>query len=159
MKNPDRLRDEVSRVYSEAVSTPRGHQAASRLQKGVLAQYASYSDEEVAGLPADAVVNSFGYGNPLAFAGISEREGRTEAFRQAVHVHEHDLASARIQRIGGVAVNEPHAAICDQQVEILGIQMVQHVFRRLAQQALLAHLAYLVETLVIADDADRSRVA
>jgi N-acetylglutamate synthase-like GNAT family acetyltransferase/SAM-dependent methyltransferase len=38
--------------------------------KGGMAKVAGYGTEELAGLPADAVQNSFGCGNPLAFAGV-----------------------------------------------------------------------------------------
>ena len=41
-------------------------------QKGALAKLAGYSPEELADLPEDAVTNSFGCGNPLALAGVSE---------------------------------------------------------------------------------------
>jgi N-acetylglutamate synthase-like GNAT family acetyltransferase/SAM-dependent methyltransferase len=38
--------------------------------KGGMAKIAGYGTKELAGLPADAVRNSFGCGNPLAFAGV-----------------------------------------------------------------------------------------
>jgi len=38
--------------------------------KGVAAKLAGYTSEEVATLPAEAVVNSFGCGNPLAFSEV-----------------------------------------------------------------------------------------
>jgi arsenite methyltransferase len=38
--------------------------------KGGMAKVAGYTTEELAQLPADAVQNSFGCGNPLAFAGV-----------------------------------------------------------------------------------------
>lgn len=40
------------------------------LMKGGMAKVAGYGVEELAGLPADAVQNAFGCGNPLAFAGV-----------------------------------------------------------------------------------------
>jgi SAM-dependent methyltransferase len=43
--------------------------------KGKFAAVAGYGDEELKRLPADAVQNSFGCGNPLAFAGV--RAGQT----------------------------------------------------------------------------------
>ena len=43
--------------------------------KGTMAKVAGYGDVELAGLPSDAVQNSFGCGNPLAFAGV--RAGQT----------------------------------------------------------------------------------
>jgi SAM-dependent methyltransferase len=39
-------------------------------QKGVAVKSAGYSADELAELPADAVANSFGCGNPLAFADV-----------------------------------------------------------------------------------------
>ena len=44
------------------------------MPKGVVAKLAGYSDEEFAALPADAVVNSFGCGNPLAFSAVQPGE-------------------------------------------------------------------------------------
>jgi arsenite methyltransferase len=38
--------------------------------KGVVAKLAGYSDEELANLPPEAVTNSFGCGNPLAFSAV-----------------------------------------------------------------------------------------
>ena len=38
--------------------------------KGSMAKVAGYGEEELGRLPADAVQNSFGCGNPLAFAGV-----------------------------------------------------------------------------------------
>ncbi len=42
--------------------------------KGVAAKVAGYDPDELAKLPADAVENSFGCGNPLAFAGVGAGE-------------------------------------------------------------------------------------
>jgi len=49
--------------------------APSDPMKGKFAAVAGYGDEELKRLPADAVQNSFGCGNPLAFAGV--RAGQT----------------------------------------------------------------------------------
>jgi SAM-dependent methyltransferase len=38
--------------------------------KGVVAKLAGYTDDEIAALPVEAVVNSFGCGNPLAFSEV-----------------------------------------------------------------------------------------
>ena len=40
--------------------------------KGTLVQIAGYRDEDLAALPADAVANAFGCGNPVAFAEVRE---------------------------------------------------------------------------------------
>jgi SAM-dependent methyltransferase len=42
------------------------------IPKGVAAKLAGYSREELSALPADAVSNSFGCGNPLAFSEVEE---------------------------------------------------------------------------------------
>ena len=74
------IRERVEESYTAAVRS-----AASRccggsagtddaVPKGVAAKLAGYSSEELAVLPADAVVNSFGCGNPVAFADIKEGE-------------------------------------------------------------------------------------
>jgi N-acetylglutamate synthase-like GNAT family acetyltransferase/SAM-dependent methyltransferase len=44
--------------------------AATSDMKGSIAQMAGYREDELQHLPADAVSNSFGCGNPLAFAGV-----------------------------------------------------------------------------------------
>ena len=44
--------------------------AATDAKKGRMAQVAGYGEAELQRLPADAVQNSFGCGNPLAFAGV-----------------------------------------------------------------------------------------
>lgn len=61
------IREEVSRAYAEAVCCPTDGCCAP---KGVAAQTAGYSPEELANLPQDAVMNSFGCGNPLAFSQV-----------------------------------------------------------------------------------------
>lgn len=71
MKNSEKIRGEVSKAYEQIVkkegSCCCGGQAQS---KGVVTQSAGYSPEELAALPADAVTNSFGCGNPVAFSGV-----------------------------------------------------------------------------------------
>jgi arsenite methyltransferase len=62
------VRHDVAQAYAEAVRKEtccRGN----RTPKGTVANLAGYG-EEVASLPQDAVTNSFGCGNPLAFAGV-----------------------------------------------------------------------------------------
>ncbi len=67
--------DLVSKTYAKAVTTPGesccgGSTCGAAVQKGVLAKLAGYAAEEIAALPADAVANSFGCGNPLAFSEV-----------------------------------------------------------------------------------------
>ena len=82
MKNEDRIRDRVSQAYAEAVTTGTGccgessdcRSSGDKTPKGVAAKTAGYSAEELASLPAEAAVNSFGCGNPTAFAGVRDGE-------------------------------------------------------------------------------------
>lgn len=78
MSQSDDVRKSVSKTYTRAVEE---NPAAGRsccggpAPQGVLTTLAGYSREALAELPADAVVNSFGCGNPVALAAI--REGDT----------------------------------------------------------------------------------
>ena len=85
MSRKDQIRRNVSRAYAEAVTTGDGccstsccgdssEAADDKTPKGVAAKTAGYSQEELASLPAEAAVNSFGCGNPTAFAGVREGE-------------------------------------------------------------------------------------
>ena len=77
---PDKQRKNVSEDYARAVSQPGtgccgspatgGGGCCAPSPKGVAAKLAGYTDAEVAALPAEAVVNSFGCGNPLAFSAV-----------------------------------------------------------------------------------------
>lgn len=81
MKKSDQVRQRVSRAYAGAVTQPGngccgGGSSASTGRpdpKGVAAQTAGYG-AELADIPADAVVNSFGCGNPLAYADVQPGE-------------------------------------------------------------------------------------
>lgn len=78
MNKPDDMRETVSRIYAQAVSAPAassGCCSAKREQKDTAMKFAGYRRDELDGLPADAVVNSFGCGNPLAFSDV--RAGET----------------------------------------------------------------------------------
>jgi len=75
----DKQRADVSEDYARAVRSPGtgccspkqvGASCCSPAPKGVAAKLAGYTDQEVAALPAEAVVNSFGCGNPLAFSAV-----------------------------------------------------------------------------------------
>jgi arsenite methyltransferase len=73
MSDKDKIRSEVSRTYAGAVTSGSSScccGAGSAIPKGVTAKLAGYTPEDLAALPPDAVVNSFGCGNPLAFAGV-----------------------------------------------------------------------------------------
>ncbi len=78
MSTNQQVRDTVSKAYAKAVSTPRCTDgpccSAVEVPKGVAAKIAGYTSEELESLPPDAVVNSFGCGNPLAFSEVREGE-------------------------------------------------------------------------------------
>ena len=74
MNKSDKLRETVSRIYTQAVTAPAESSCCCSpkpQQKGTAVKFAGYEREELDGLPTDAVVNSFGCGNPLAFSGVS----------------------------------------------------------------------------------------
>ncbi len=71
MADTDTIRRNVSADYADAVNKPGNSCCGGpAVPKGVAAKLAGYTAEEVAALPEDAVVNSFGCGNPLAFSKI-----------------------------------------------------------------------------------------
>jgi SAM-dependent methyltransferase len=73
MSSSDTIRKEVSQSYAKAVSTPAtdgGCCGGTATSKGVAAKLAGYTADEVNALPTEAVVNSFGCGNPVAFSGV-----------------------------------------------------------------------------------------
>ncbi|HSR45150.1 MAG TPA: arsenite methyltransferase [Acidimicrobiia bacterium] len=63
-------RKQVSEAYAAAIEAESC--CGSPAPKGVAAKLAGYDEALLRELPADAVVNSFGCGNPVAFAGIGE---------------------------------------------------------------------------------------
>jgi len=67
------VRDQVSRAYAQAVIKPTKASCCGNqlpIQKGEAAKLAGYSSDELNDLPVEAVVNSFGCGNPLAFGAV-----------------------------------------------------------------------------------------
>ncbi len=76
MNESPSVHEEVSRAYTRAVLSSPGEKrcCGSAIPKGVVAKSAGYGAEDLAVLPEDAVVNSFGCGNPLGFAGVREGE-------------------------------------------------------------------------------------
>jgi SAM-dependent methyltransferase len=65
----DQIRDNVSKDYARAVTSSTSC-CGGPVPKGVAAKLAGYSDEELEALPPEAVVNSFGCGNPLAYSEV-----------------------------------------------------------------------------------------
>jgi arsenite methyltransferase len=75
MTEPEDIRNSVSAAYAKAVTTPSGESSCccnAAAPKGVVAKLAGYTREELEALPPEAVVNSFGCGNPLAFSDVQE---------------------------------------------------------------------------------------
>lgn len=66
----------VKQTYTDAVTRPGSCCCGSdKAQKGVLVRLAGYGSAELAELPSEAVTDSFGCGNPLAFGEV--RPGQT----------------------------------------------------------------------------------
>ena len=97
MKEKDKIREQVSAAYARAVSRPSPQQDCcgdsstttgccgespspndccgdSNQTKGVVVAYAGYEKNDLATIPDEAVANSFGCGNPVAFSEISPGE-------------------------------------------------------------------------------------
>ncbi len=73
MSNQETIRAEVSEAYTRVLDTPPvADCGCGPVQKGVAAKLAGYQSGQLAGLPADAVTNSFGCGDPVAFSGVAE---------------------------------------------------------------------------------------
>jgi len=73
MNTPETIRKSVSEAYAKAVTEPPGGGCcAQTAQKGAVAKLAGYGEDELQDLPAEAVVNSFGCGNPVAFSEVRE---------------------------------------------------------------------------------------
>ena len=71
----EKVRASVSETYAGRVKPSGPCCGASPVPKGVAAKLAGYQPEQLATLPAQAVENSFGCGNPVAFSEI--RPGQT----------------------------------------------------------------------------------
>ncbi len=69
MKTSEHVRERVRSSYGAAVRESKSC-CGDAVPKGVAAQTAGYSREELASLPEAAVLNSFGCGNPLAFSDV-----------------------------------------------------------------------------------------
>jgi len=61
------IHESVSRTYARALE---GGGCCGSAPKGILARQAGYQAPELAAIPQDAVANSFGCGNPLAFSNV-----------------------------------------------------------------------------------------
>ena len=71
MAERSKVHDEVSDFYARAVTQAAGRGCCSGpAREGAEARLAGYSRDDLDALPADAVVSSFGCGNPLAFSDV-----------------------------------------------------------------------------------------
>ncbi len=71
MDKHDKVRQSVAHAYASAVNSPSpSSSCCTTAQKGVAVQYAGYNQAALQDLPAEAVENSFGCGDPLAFSGV-----------------------------------------------------------------------------------------
>ncbi|MCB2213208.1 arsenite methyltransferase [bacterium] len=76
MPDNEQIRTHVADSYAKAVTRGTGCCCGDdATTRGVAAQWAGYSVGDTEGLPNDAVINSFGCGNPLAFSEV--KEGQT----------------------------------------------------------------------------------
>ena len=75
MTRHDDTRTQVAIQYAKAVSTEKCCAKGQPALKGTLVKHAGYSEDELKSVPGDSVVNAYGCGNPLAYAGV--REGKT----------------------------------------------------------------------------------
>jgi SAM-dependent methyltransferase len=72
----DEIREQVKDAYSKAVTSKSKESSccSAPVSKGAAAKLAGYTKEEISTLPIEAVENSFGCGNPLAFSSVKEGE-------------------------------------------------------------------------------------
>ncbi len=77
MPDNEQIRTHVADSYAKAVTRGTGCccGGSDASTRGVAAQWAGYAIGDTEGLPDDAVINSFGCGNPLAFSEV--RDGQT----------------------------------------------------------------------------------
>ena len=74
MASDQKVHDTVSEAYAKAVTraAPQESCCSAPVQKGTIVKLAGYDRDELEALPPEAVVNSFGCGNPLAFSEVTE---------------------------------------------------------------------------------------
>lgn len=75
MNNEEKIREQVKEYYSKAVAGDSICGCGDISPKGVISRkMGEYSFDELDNIPKDAIENSFGCGNPLAFSEIKEGE-------------------------------------------------------------------------------------
>lgn len=67
-RHHQKIRASVAKDYARAVNENTECSCQKPIPKGVAAKLAGYSDDELSDLPPEAIVNSFGCGNPTSFA-------------------------------------------------------------------------------------------
>ncbi len=73
MKDHDDIRSTVAQTYAKAVTGPKPGSCCGTSDSDCEAtKLSGYTGEDLQALPDDAVVNSFGCGNPLAFSEVGE---------------------------------------------------------------------------------------
>jgi len=74
----DEIKEQVKKHYGEIISENKcsccGPTSFEGTMKGKLAEMIGYSKEELSTIPKEAIDNSFGCGNPLAFSEVKEGE-------------------------------------------------------------------------------------
>jgi len=68
----EQIHEQVPRSYARAVTAPVPQHSCcgGPAPKGVIVKLAGYTSAQLSDLPAEAVINSFGCGNPLAFSEV-----------------------------------------------------------------------------------------
>ena len=77
MSDGTEIKGAVKERYARAIQQPGSGccgGTGTEAMKGTLVKIAGYQDEDLAALPADAVENAFGCGNPVSFAEVREGE-------------------------------------------------------------------------------------
>lgn len=75
MNDKEKTRKRVAKTYAKAITNPADSCCCSTPSpEGALAISAGYKKDELASLPDDAVVNSFGCGNPMAYSEVKPGE-------------------------------------------------------------------------------------
>ena len=77
--NPKKMREEVEKVYAQAISKKDGNCCCGSIEKSccsplTIAKNIGYSEEDLANLPSDSGLTSFGCGNPLAYSEVKAGE-------------------------------------------------------------------------------------
>ena len=128
MTDRNEIRESVSEAYAKAVCAPSddGGPCCAPVQKGVVVKLAGYTQDELTALPAEAVVNSFGCGNPLAFSEVKDGETVLDLGSGAgIDVL---LAAKKVGpkgRVIGVDMTDEMIAMARENIELSGMDNVE----------------------------------